>query len=175
MPTKEQRNKRSKYFVDPQVQGTLLRQAVLYWLWTTVTFGLVILFCRVAPSWLSGTTHPSGRVWYHLGPYVFASALLLPIVFFHAIRFSNRFAGPMVRVRRTLRELTHGESPRELRFRENDFWTDVADEINELSAAISQLRSSDSNSTETPAHDKTVCTVEDASAQENSNQLQSLR
>jgi hypothetical protein len=152
-PEKFKLKRRRRYFVDRPVQGAVVRQAIWYWVWTSITFGLVILFCRIGPSWLSGTTHPSGRVWFHLGPYVLASILLFPIVVSSSIRFSNRFAGPMVRVRRTLKELARGESTGRLKFRENDYWLDIADDINEIATKLSQASQANSDH---PSHEQDV-------------------
>ncbi len=137
----QRQHSRKKYFIDPKVQGTLLQQAVLSWVWTSITFALVISFCRVGPARLSGSDDPSGQFWYHLGPYMLASAVLFPIILFRSVRFSHRFAGPMVRVRRTLQELARGESPPPMQFRKNDYWLDLANDINEVSVVVSQLRS----------------------------------
>jgi hypothetical protein len=131
-------DQRRRNFVDPALQGALLRQAVVYWLWASATFSFVILVYRVFPEWVSdsGTDsgQDSGRFWYHMTPYFVASAVLFPIVMFHAIRFSNRFAGPMVRVRDTLKQLARRDTPPRLVFRKNDFWSDIADDINEIAA-----------------------------------------
>jgi hypothetical protein len=122
------------------VQGALLRQAVYCWLWASATFALIILVYRVVPALLSGTGQESGRIWYHLAPYMVASGVLFPIFIFNAIRFSNRFTGPMVRVRRTLKELARGETTPMRSFREHDFWSDTADDINEIAALLRQVR-----------------------------------
>lgn len=134
--------RRRRYFVDPQVQGALLRQAIYYWLWASATFALIIFIYRVFPAWLSGADQETGGIWYHLAPYVVASAALFPIVVFSAIRFSNRFVGPMVRVRRTLKQLAQGEATSMGAFRENDFWSDAVDDINEIAALLRQLQPS---------------------------------
>ena len=63
-----------------------------------------------------------------------ASAVLFPIVIFSSIRFSNRFVGPMVRVRKTLHQLAQGETTPIRAFRQNDFWSDTVDDINEIAA-----------------------------------------
>jgi hypothetical protein len=96
-------------------------------------FVIVVFIYRVVPDWLSGGGQRPGLLWHHFAPYLIASGLLLPIVAHSAIRFSNRFAGPMVRIRRSLKQLAEGEIPHVV-FRENDFWTDVADDINKLAA-----------------------------------------
>lgn len=139
--------RRRKYFVDSQVQGALLRQAVYYWFWASATFALIIFVYRVFPALLSGKGQESGRIWYHLAPYMVASAVLFPIVIFSSIRFSNRFAGPMVRVRRTLKELARGETTPMRSFRKNDFWSDTVDDINEIAALLRQVRPSTSAAT----------------------------
>ncbi|MFN5709871.1 MAG: hypothetical protein ACK48X_17590, partial [Planctomycetota bacterium] len=46
------------------------------------------------------------------------------------IRFSNRFAGPMVRLRRFMKELGEvGDAP-PLKFRDDDFWSELAKDFN---------------------------------------------
>jgi hypothetical protein len=132
--------RRRQYFVDRQVQGALLRQAVYYWFWASATFAMIVFVYRVFPALLSGNGQESGRIWYHLAPYMVASAVLLPIVMFSSIRFSSRFAGPMVRVRRTLKELARGDTTPMRSFRRNDFWSDTADDINEIAALLRQVR-----------------------------------
>lgn len=127
--------RRSRYFVDPQVQGALLRQAIWYWLWSSSLFAVLILIYRVAPTWLSGHAD-LGKLWYHLAPYLVASAALFPLVVASANRFSNRFAGPMVRIRRTLKQLADGETPPRILLRDNDFWADVAGDINLIAARL---------------------------------------
>ena len=43
---------------------------------------------------------------------------------------SNRFAGPMVRVRWTLQRIAEGEDVKPLSFREGDFWQEFSDDFN---------------------------------------------
>ena len=137
--------RRRRYFVDPQVQGALLCQAIYYWCWASATFALIIFVYRVFPALLSGTGQESGRIWYHLAPYLVASAVLFPIVIFSSLRFSNRFVGPMVRVRRTLKQLARGETTPMWVFRENDFWSDTVNDINEIAALLRQVSPSTSD------------------------------
>jgi hypothetical protein len=55
-----------------------------------------------------------------------------------ALRFSNRFVGPMVRFRRALNQLAQGESPDLVTLRDNDYWSDVAADINEITARMAK-------------------------------------
>jgi hypothetical protein len=137
--------RRRKFFVDRAVQGAVLKQALKYWAWTTIVFGLVIGYCRITPAWLANSEEPWGSVGFHLGPYALASAVLFPIVISSSVRFSNRFAGPMVRVRRALKSLARGEAAEKLKFRDGDYWIDVADDINSISARITAENSAAAN------------------------------
>jgi len=50
------------------------------------------------------------------------------------VRLSNRFTGPLLRLRRSMRALARGEQVEPIRFRDNDFWHDFAEEFNALAA-----------------------------------------
>ena len=139
---------RRKYFVDPQVQGAILRQAACYWLYGSVTYTLVVFVYRIVPHWLSGAGVDSGTIWHHLAPMVFSSAVLFPIVMFSAVRFSHRFVGPMNHFRQILRQLSRGETAPLVKLRRNDFWRDVANELNQVSARLSEVSSREPKSEE---------------------------
>jgi hypothetical protein len=101
----------------------------------------VVFTCRVVPYSFSGEDISINRVWYHLAPAVIASAVLLPMVLFLAIRFSHRFVGPMVRFQRTVKKLAAGETVAPITLRRNDFWGEFAGDLNRLSHEISELSS----------------------------------
>ncbi len=61
---------------------------------------------------------------------------LFPAFALDTIRFSNRFVGPIARLRRHMRELAAGEKVSSLAFRDNDFWADVADEFNTVAQMV---------------------------------------
>jgi hypothetical protein len=137
--------RRRRYFVDSSVQGALLRRLIGFWFTGMAAVSLVLFIYHIAPYWLSGKNGVVGQAWVQLRPLVFASAALLPFVFYSAIRFSNRFVGPMLRFRRVLKQLAHGEPTSRITLRKGDFWLDVADDINML---VEQLQPRESF----PAH-----------------------
>ena len=151
-------NQRRQYFVDPAVQGALLRQALWYWFCASATFAFIIFIYRVVPPWLTGKPDATGHIWYHLAPYLLASAVLFPIVVLRAIRFSHRFCGPMVPIRRALKQLAHGEeTPPTLKLRRTDYWKDIADEINAISERLEKATlQSDPPPSDTSLHLQTV-------------------
>ena len=133
-------NKRRKYFINPALQGAVLRQVVYFWLGGVVTYAFVIFTCRIVPYLFSGADVSPGRLWYHLAPAVVASAVLLPLVLFLAVRFSHRFAGPMIRFQRTVKQLAAGEAVGPIKLRRHDFWEEFAGDLNQLSERISEVQ-----------------------------------
>ncbi len=130
---------RQNYFVDPRVQGAILRQAAYYWLCGSVVFTLVMFLFRIVPPWLVSGDVDFGKIWHHLAPMVVSSAVLLPIVMFSAVRFTHRFVGPMIRFRQVLRQLAQGETVPPVKLRRKDFWQDVANELNQVSDRLREV------------------------------------
>jgi hypothetical protein len=62
--------------------------------------------------------------------------VLLPAFIWDTARLSHRFSGPILRLRRMLKELAAGEDPGELRFRNHDFWSDLGDHFNGVRARV---------------------------------------
>ena len=65
-----------------------------------------------------------------------AGAGRLPMVVADVIRVSNRFAGPLVRLRRSMRALARGEHVEPIHFRKGDFWQEFAEEFNAVAARV---------------------------------------
>ena len=51
---------------------------------------------------------------------------------------SNRFAGPVYRIRLALQQLADGETPDPIQFRENDYWRDLATYVNSITRRIQE-------------------------------------
>ena len=128
---------RKRLFVDPKVQGALVIRAVVYWVVCLITMALMLLCWRILVSGPARLPHTHlDEMWFFHGPAVIASFVLLPLVIMDVIRLSNRFAGPMLRLRRQMRELARGEHVDPIRFRDGDFWQDFADEFNSVVARV---------------------------------------
>ena len=124
--------KRKKNFVDGNVQGALVRRVFLHWLY----FLGVTAFAFVAIKGLLGS--PELPIWDRIAAsasdYLLLGLILLsllPAFTLDTIRFSNRFVGPVVRLRRGMRELGEKGTTDLVKFREKDFWSDVAAEFNQ--------------------------------------------
>ena len=128
---------RRQLFVDSTLQGALLTRCVLYWgmCLAAVFASLVCWDALVGPSRLF-YAHVEGT-WFRYAPALLFVAALTPIMAFDLLRLSNRFAGPMIRMRRTMRDLAQGERVEPVVLRRNDFWREFADEFN---AVILRMR-----------------------------------
>jgi hypothetical protein len=132
----EKKRLRKQLFVDPKVQGALVARVALYWIVCLATITLMLLCWRIVtgPARLFYTHFDD--MWFSYGPALVASFLLLPLVIVDIIRVSNRFAGPMLRLRRSMRQLARGEYVEPLEFRGADFWHEFAEEFNAVRARL---------------------------------------
>jgi hypothetical protein len=132
--------KRRQLFVDPKVQGGLIVRVVMYWVFCLMGITLMLLCWRI----VTGPARPFythfEAMWFHFGPALIASFVLLPMVIIDVVRYSNRFVGPVLRLKRSMRQLAHGEEVELLEFRNADFWQEVAVDFN---AIRNRLQASD--------------------------------
>jgi hypothetical protein len=131
---------RRRYLVDAKVQGALALRAVTYWACCVATITVLLLSWRIIVSGPAHTLKDDlADVWYQFGPVLIVSVLMVPIIIFDCIRLTNRFAGPIYRLRRSLQELGQGKPVQPLKFREGDFWREMADEFNAVAARMQKL------------------------------------
>jgi len=135
-PSSSYKSLRKQFFVDPKVQGALIWRTILYWCMCMVTIGLMLLCWRIVTGPSRLFFRQLDDMWFFYGPALVASALMLPVLILDVIRLSNRFAGPLVRLRRSMRALTRGEHVEPIQFRDNDFWHDFAEEFNAVAARV---------------------------------------
>jgi len=136
---KDKKALRKHLFVDRKVQGALIARVVMYWVVCLITIALMLLCWDIVTGPARVFYRHFDDMWFFYGPAAIASFLLLPLVILDIIRFSNRFVGPLLRLRRSMRALARGEYVEPIEFRGNDFWYDFADEFNALRARILQL------------------------------------
>jgi len=121
---------RKHLYVDPKLQGALVARVVLYWIVCLISISLILLCWQI----IAGPPRPfyahMKDMWFHYGAAFVASLLLMPLVIIDIVRFSNRFVGPLLRLRRSMRQLARGEQVEPMEFRGTDFWQEYADEFN---------------------------------------------
>ena len=130
------KRKRSQLFVDRKVQGELMQRTIMYWLFCLLALSLMVLCWRILTQPVQLSSEHFREMWRFYGPAVIASLLLLPIVVVDIIRMSNRFAGPLQRLRREMGRLARGEHAEPIFFRENDYWSEFAEDYNKILARL---------------------------------------
>jgi hypothetical protein len=124
--------RRTKHFIDSNVQGALARRIILHWL----AFLGVAFFVSFILQVLSNPFRPilahMHDLWFTHGPFLLVMLFLLPVFVMDTVKLSHRFAGPIFSLRRAIREIATGQPPRRLKFRRLDFWKDLADDYNTM-------------------------------------------
>jgi hypothetical protein len=131
--------RRTKHFIDSNVQGALARRIIFHW----VMFLSVASFVAFVLQVLSNPFRPIGEhvqdLWWSQGPFLLVTFFLLPVFIVDSIKLSHRFAGPIFSLRRTIRAVAQGETPRRLKFRRRDFWHDLAEDYNAMLVRLGAL------------------------------------
>ena len=131
---------RKRLFVDFKVQGALAARVVLYWRLVLFKIGGLMLLWHMIAMPVTPLDQHLRELWSYFRPTAMVSLLLLPIVVLDLLRLSHRFAGPILRLRRTMRELADGKSVEAIHFRKGDFWQDLAGDFNTVAAQLQAAR-----------------------------------
>lgn len=132
--------KRTTFLVDPVVQWAIGRRVIMHWL----LFGVCLITANVMlQTIVTMTEMPFGAAiriaTLQQISVMVVMAMMLPMFVLDTMKLSNRFAGPMYRIRNALVKIPTGEPMNELTFREGDFWADVAEDFNRVAQHSEQL------------------------------------
>ena len=125
--------KRTKALVDPEVQGGVLRKIAVHW--------VVFFICNSVALviWIHLFEQPDAHWKQSVGdtvrrflPFFVITAALIPAFVWDTLKLTNRFAGPIMRLRSTLSDIKDGKSVKPLQFRGSDFWQQIAGDFNVL-------------------------------------------
>lgn len=135
------KHNRKKTFVDPKVQGALVRRLVLHW-FCFIAVAAIVAFClQILTNPFRSIREHGQEVWWTHGPFLLVMFFMLPVFIVDTIKLSNRFAGPIYRLRNTIRSVADGEKFHPLKFRDFDFWQGLADDFNAMVARLSGAKS----------------------------------
>lgn len=131
------------------MQGALVRRVLFHW---CIFFAVTAIALTAVPALTGDPAIPfSERFSAELGKLVTLSVLmlaLLPAFMLDTVRFSNRFVGPIARMRSSLRKLSQTKQADKIQFRGNDFWSEMADEFNNIVDLVESQKSEAESSTE---------------------------
>ncbi len=131
-------SRRLTKLIDQEVQGGLLRKVITHWglLYLANTIALFVwlsLFELHDATW----SELFGAAIERYFPVIVVSIALLPAFLWDTIRLTNRFAGPIRRLRSALANAARGEKVEPLHFRTNDYWREIASDFNTLTGTKS--------------------------------------
>ena len=131
--------RRTKHFIDTNVQGSLTRRIICHWLAFLMVAFIVTFILQVLSNPFRPVSAHVQDLWYTHGHFLLVMVFLLPVFVMDTIQLSHRFAGPIFSLRRAIREVAAGGSPRKLKFRRRDFWKDLAEDYNAMLARLGAL------------------------------------
>ena len=125
--------KRKKTLVDPEVQGSVLRKISIHWIVFFICNSIALmiwirLFEQPDADW--GQTF--GDTLRRFLPFFVITAALIPAFVWDTLKLTNRFAGPIMRLRSALADASAGRGVKPLQFRHSDFWQEIAQNFNAL-------------------------------------------
>jgi hypothetical protein len=131
---------RKVYLVDHEVQGGLLHKAAWYWLLSLAVVGSlnVVGWIFVAPGVdvLVQIRELLPSFFGVLFVAMVSSLIVLPALLHDLAKHTNRFAGPVFRLQRSLKALAEGKTIQPLSFRDGDYWHDLAEAFNQVAARL---------------------------------------
>lgn len=131
---------RHKLFIDSDVQGTLLRRAFLYAAACAIYFMVILFFLQKPVDSDESLLEAFYRFFDELIYWLPGFAILTPVIAYDIARVTNRFSGPIYRLRREMIRLAEGRPIGPLSFRGEDHWCEMADVFNRLRNELIELR-----------------------------------
>ena len=123
--------RRKKSLVDRELQLGLASRLLIYW---CATWLAVFAIPIMTQMFMTDVSFPElankmiNDLWFPM----IMSLFMLPIVARDCVRFSNRIAGPIWRLKQTLRDINDGRAVSMITLRKDDYCHEFADEVNRL-------------------------------------------
>ena len=140
---------RQRYFCDAEVQTGLLKRMAYYWiaciLFLTLPLALIKTVAQPDVFFVDNIKSVFANHW----PLLLMLIFFLPFAMNDAVRFSNRFVGPIYRLRTELRAFENGGKFKKIKFRQGDFWQDMLPGLNQLGQRLAELEAEVERLTET--------------------------
>lgn len=131
---------RSRILVDPKVQWAIAGRLLSHW-------GMFLL-CLISISTMVRVMIRAGEAPFLESlrsalvaqtPIVVVMVILMPVFLRDSLKLSNRFAGPMYRLRTALRSQAECKQTTPIKFRDGDFWHDAAADFNIVLSQLQRL------------------------------------
>ncbi len=138
--------RRSRFLVDPEVQNAFLRRCALQWgVFLLATFLLTFMIQYYSAPHNDRFLNHIEAFWNQHGLICIVLISLMPVFVMDLTKMTNRFAGPVVRLRAAIRAVSNGQAVTPIRFRKGDFWQELSSEFNLLLAMLPEARGTAEN------------------------------
>jgi len=123
--------KRRITLIDPEVQGGVLRKLTLHWMMFFVCNAIALtIWIRLFEQPDADWNQTIGDTVRRFLPFFVISLALIPAFVWDTLKLTNRFAGPIHRLRSTLADASEGRAVTPLQFRADDYWQEIARDFN---------------------------------------------
>ncbi len=148
---KSSTSRRAGRIADRKVQYALVARVMNHWIFFTLASSVFLLVSYALFGREPGQTVGEFFSGYarEVFPLLLVSVFLMPIFMVDINKVSHRFAGPMTRLRRGMKEVGQGESVPKMGFRPGDFWHELATDFN---AAVDKLDRTDESAKDSDAN-----------------------
>ncbi|MEM9643870.1 MAG: hypothetical protein AAF989_02655 [Planctomycetota bacterium] len=147
---------RNRTLIDNEVQGGVLRKIAIHWILLFVCNSMALMI------WLRLFEQPDANwqatfqeTWTRFLPFFVVTCALIPAFVWDTLKLTHRFAGPISRLRSSLKDARDGKPIQPLKFRTNDYWREIADNFNAVvlpsSDAIAEAAAAQTPEDKTPA------------------------
>ncbi|MEE2936218.1 MAG: hypothetical protein VYA84_09505 [Planctomycetota bacterium] len=124
--------RRHKQLVDPDVQLGILRKIAVHWsIFFVCNAVALMIWIRLFEQPDAGWGQTFADTLRRFMPFFIITMALIPAFVWDTLKLTNRFAGPILRLRNALADASEGRTVSPLRFRSNDFWKEIAEEFNQ--------------------------------------------
>jgi hypothetical protein len=125
--------RRTRTFVDPEVQGGLLRKITLHWVVLLIVNAMMlVVWTRLFEQPQAGWQETMISCVQRFLPFLVISVAVVPAFLWDTMKLTHRFAGPALRFRAALSDAAQGREVPPMSFRHSDFWQEMADDFNLL-------------------------------------------
>lgn len=131
--------RRQHSWIDSSVQGALIRRLFLHWGLFVINFVLLRTFLQIVSDPALPLMQHAEAIIHGQLPLVFILVLMLPLFVIDTIALSNRFVGPVWKLRSALKALKNGEPVQPVFFRKGDYWAEIAADFNAVLARYGEI------------------------------------
>ena len=121
----------------------MLRRVVGYWGFCLLSIFSVAFYWEYLQQPEAEPQQLFETIFARYAPALIGSLVLLPFVLYDALKITHRIAGPIYRLRKAMGKILAGETVGAVRFRDGDYFHEIAEEFNRVKDLIPDQSAAD--------------------------------